>query len=37
MLNVIKARMVLISYTLAALSGMFFVSGIAVLTGGTGR
>jgi hypothetical protein len=37
MLNSLKNGMVLISYTLAALSGMFFVSGIAVLAGGTRR
>lgn len=37
MLTTIKTGMVLISYTFAALSGMFLVSGIAVLAGGTRR
>lgn len=37
MLKTIKNGMILISYTFAALSGMFFVSGIAVLAGGTRR
>ena len=37
MLNSLKNGMVLISYTFAALSGMFLVSGIAVLAGGTRR
>ena len=37
MMNTIKVGMTLISYTFAALSGMFFVSGIAVLSGGNRR